>query len=119
MNKLNNSLIKRKLTGVQPQDWTKEMCQYANDKFRPLMKATIETLNGNDSRHIVFGAACYDHGILDISEFHKVNVNGVSAQDQLLAWLESGQRLEAISTCSGVNCQETCREVSTGPNSFC
>ena len=70
----------------------------------------LKELSGADSPHIVFGPACYHHGMLKSSQFWShVSVNGgnVTAQSQLLAWLNS-VKLDGISNCNGVNCEASC-----------
>ena len=47
-----------------------------------------------------------------------IKVSGVSAESILIAFLR-GDRISAVSDCQGVNCQETCPEVPTGPDSYC
>ena len=66
-----------------------------------------------ESPHVVFGPACYHHGLLTSSKFwNNVTVNGgdVTAQSQLLAWLNS-VKLDGVSTCDGVNCDKGCPHV--------
>ena len=40
-----------------------------------------------------------------------VNGNEVTAQKQLLAWLNDSTKLEGISICNGVNCEQSCPHV--------
>ena len=40
-----------------------------------------------------------------------VNGNDVTAQKQLLAWLNNSTSLEGISICNGVNCEQSCPHV--------
>ena len=40
-----------------------------------------------------------------------VNGNDVTAQKQLLAWLHNSTKLEGISICNGVNCEQSCPHV--------
>ena len=62
----------------------------------------------------MFGPACYHHGMLKSPTFwNNVTVNGndVTAQKQLLAWLNNSTKLEGISICNGVNCEQSCPRV--------
>ena len=62
----------------------------------------------------MFGPACYHHGMLESPRYwNNVTVNGndVTAQKQLLAWLNNSTKLEGISTCNGVNCEQSCPHV--------
>ena len=52
------------------------------------------------------------------SQWNKIRVNGVSAQDQLLSWINDGVRTEVMSTCDGVNCQDTCPYIDIGDNAL-
>ena len=82
--------------------------RYINEFF-------LQALSADDSPHIVFGPACYHHGMLASSTFwNQVTVNGenVTAQSQLLAWLDS-VILDGVSTCDGVNCEKGCPPVDT------
>jgi hypothetical protein len=84
------------------------------------MLETIKDLASIDSRHVVFGAACFDHGLCTSPGYNIVNVNGITAQDQLLAFLQkNNSRLNAISTCQDVNCETSCRQIEFGSNSMC
>ena len=94
------------------------MFRYAEDLFRPGMENTVREIWSND-KHVAFGAACYRHGIMMSSQWNKIRVNGVSAQDQLLSWINDGVRTEVMSTCTGVNCQDTCPDVVIGDNALC
>ena len=40
-----------------------------------------------------------------------VNGNDVTAQKQLLVWLNNSTKLEGISICNGVNCEQSCPHV--------
>jgi len=104
--------------GHEPQFWTEDMCRYAEDPFRVGMLSTVEDIWENEN-HIVFAPACYEHGLLIGERFQNIKVGGVSAQEQLLAWLEDQTRLRAVSTCGGVNCQATCPSIETGAHTFC
>ena len=71
-------------------------------------------MSSDDSPHIVFAPTCYQHGMLTDSKFwNEVTVNGgnVTAQSQMLAWLEDSEILDGVSTCDGVNCDEACPPV--------
>ena len=68
---------------------------------------------------VAFGAASYRHGIMMSSLWNEVRVDGVSAQDQLLSWINDGVRTEVMSTCDGVNCQDTCPYIDIGDNALC
>ena len=73
-----------------------------------------QELSSADSPHVVFAPACYQHGMLTSSKFwNEVTVNGenVTAQSQLLAWLSDSEKLDGVSTCDGVNCEEACPDV--------
>ena len=62
----------------------------------------------------MFGPACYHHGMLESPRYWNdvtVNGNDVTAQKQLLAWLNNSTKLEGISTCNGVNCEQSCPHV--------
>ncbi len=48
-----------------------------------------------------------------------LQVSGLTGQAQLLLWLKGGNRTSVVSSCVGVNCQDTCPPVLTGENSFC
>merc|ERR1712098_493840 len=91
---------------------------YAEDPFRTGMIRTIEQIWDNEE-HVVFAPACYNHCILMGEGFNSIQVEGISAQDQLLAWIGENKRLRAVSTCDGVNCQPTCPEMETGEHTFC
>ena len=45
----------------------------------------------------------------------------MSAWDQLEIFINSqgADREHLVSNCEQVNCQETCKEIETGPNTFC
>ena len=62
----------------------------------------------------MFGPACYHHGMLESPRYWNdvtVNGNDVTAQKQLLAWLNNSTKLEGISNCNGVNCEQSCPHV--------
>ena len=62
----------------------------------------------------MFGPACYHHGMLTSSQYwSQVTVNGgsLTAQSQLLAWLDDSEILDGVSTCDGVNCEDGCPSV--------
>ena len=46
---------------------------------------------------MAWGAACYKHGILQSSQWNSIRVSGLTAQDQLLLWLETGNRTSVVS----------------------
>ena len=72
-------------------------------------------MSSADSPHVVFAPTCYQHGMLTSSKFwSEVTVNGgsVTAQSQLLAWLNDSEKLDGVSTCDGVNCEEACPHVN-------
>jgi len=64
-------------------------------------------------QHVVFAPACYRHGLLTSRQWTEIQVGGVSAQDQLLAWTRTGERLSATSNCTGLNCEPSCPAVHT------
>ena len=99
------------------------------------MRITVDAIWENQ-KHIVFAPACYRHGLLTGSNFQNIKVTlfamiwdrydllddqveGVSAQDQLMQWLEENTRVRAISYCDGVNCQPSCPAIETGPHTWC
>lgn len=104
--------------GTSPKHWTPDMCEYAEDLFIPGMENTVESLAASD-RHLVYGAACYRHGVLMSPEWRQLRVAGISPEEQLLAWLEHDIRTQVRSSCAGVNCQETCPQVEIGVNAHC
>jgi len=104
--------------GHEPEYWTYKMCRYAEDPYRTGMKKTIEDIWNNED-HVVFAPACYKHGLLSGSGFQDIKVDGISAQDQLISWMEDNVRLRAVSTCEGVNCQPTCPQIETGDQTWC
>ena len=93
------------------------MFRYVEDMFRPGMEATINELS--EAGHVAYGPGCYRHGILMSSQWTDVKVEGVSAQDQLLAWINDNVTTRVVSTCQGVNCQETCPHVTIGEDALC
>ena len=103
-----------------PRLWTYDACKYANSQFRPLMKETIGQLMFTN-KHVVFAPACYDHGLVQSKSFYDIKINGISAWDQLEIFMNSQgtDREHLVSNCEQVNCQETCKEIETGPNTFC
>ena len=68
-------------------------CQYAEDLFVPGMENTVESLAASD-RHLVYGAACYRHGVLMSPQWRQLRLEGVSPEEQLLAWLEHDTRTQ-------------------------
>ena len=84
------------------------------------MLQTIQEIIDTE-KHAVFAPACYEHGLVESSIFYDIKINGASAWDQLGKFLDSfGEfRLHLISNCEQVNCQETCREIEIGPNTYC
>jgi len=103
--------------GHAPKDWTTDMCRYANGEFLSGMRATARAIN--EASHLtVFAPACYRHGILTSSSFQEIKIDGLSAEDNLLSFI-NGIKVDAWSTCEGVNCQETCPTIQTGAQSFC
>ncbi|XP_023340527.1 palmitoleoyl-protein carboxylesterase NOTUM isoform X3 [Eurytemora carolleeae] len=103
--------------GKSPAHWDPEMCRYVEDLFRPDMEETVADIVSNPE-HVVFAPACYDHGIMTSSKFQSIKVEGISAEDQLLTWL-SGFKEDVMSSCAGVNCQETCEHVGVGDDALC
>ena len=103
-----------------PRLWTYDACKYANFQFRPLMKETIGQLMFTN-QHVVFAPACYAHGLVQSKSFYDIKINGMSAWDQLEIFINSqgADREHLVSNCEQVNCQETCKEIETGPNTFC
>ena len=109
-------------------------CEYAEHLFAPGMENTVESLAASD-RHLVYGAACYRHGVLMSPLWRELRVDGVSPEEQLLTWLNEDTRIQVRpchvssrnsswspqvrSSCAGVNCQETCPHVETGVNTHC
>ena len=75
------------------------------------MFRTIGRLNDPSSPHAVFAPACFKHGMNLTPLFQSVQINGISAQDQLIAWLYEEDKITAISLCDGLNCEETCPEM--------
>ena len=74
----------------------------------------LQELSSDDSPHLVFSPTCYHHCMVESSKFwNEVTVNGgsVTAQSQLLAWLDNSEKLDGVSTCDGVNCDEACPPV--------
>ena len=69
-------------------------------------------LGSNGGPHLVFGPACYAHGMLASSLFWsevRINDANVTAQSQLLSWLfDSGKKLDGVSSCDGVGCDPGC-----------
>jgi len=104
--------------GHKPKYWTEDMCRYAEHPFRSGMLTTVADIWENEN-HVVFAPACYHHCLLMEDSFNSIKVDDVSAQDQLMAWIEDSKRLRAVSTCNGVNCQSTCPELEVGDHTFC
>jgi len=102
--------------GVNPTFWTEEMCHYAESPFRSGMVATLEAVW--DRGHVVFGAACYMHGLLTGPDWQTLEVEGVTAESVLLSWL-GGERVHAVSSCRGVNCQPGCPRLTPGQHTYC
>merc|ERR1711860_188303 len=95
--------------GARPKDWTTEMCRYANEIFLPGMEATAIAIN--QTNHLtVFAPSCYRHGILTSTSFQDIKIDGMSAEDNLLSFI-AGTKTDALSTCYGVNCQDTCPQI--------
>ena len=92
--------------------------RYTEDQFVPGMRNTVKELELSE-RHLAWGAACYRHGILTSSKWNSIQVSGLTAQAQLLLWLEAGNKTSVVSSCEGVNCEDTCPPVLTGQNSYC
>ena len=84
----------------------------------PGMLRTMEEVWSSD-RHVVFGASCYRHGILMNKEWTDVKVDNVSAQEQLLTWVNDDIRSIKVSWCTGVNCQDSCPSVDTSEDASC
>jgi len=104
--------------GHAPKDWTYDECMYAEDPYRLGMRITVDAIEQN-VKHVVFAPACYLHGLMTQKVFQNIKVDGISAQDQLISWLEDGERRRAVSYCEGVNCQPSCPEIEIGPQSWC
>lgn len=109
-----------KNTGVEPKNWTEEICRYVEIEFLPRMLSTIDSLASVTSPHVVFAPACYFHGINTEPLWNQISIDGITAQEQLVDWLfDNHEKVSAISDCSGVNCQETCPAIELGPSSRC
>jgi len=104
--------------GTSPKFWTKEMCSYTEDLFRPGMETTVLEIIEAE-KHVVFAPACYRHGIMTNDLWTNVSVSGVTAQSQLLGLISGNGSQDVVSTCQGVNCQDTCPELEIGENSYC
>jgi len=104
--------------GHSPKFWTYEDCMYAEDPYRLGMQITVQAI-WDTEKHVVFAPACYRHGLLTQKEFSSIKVDGISAEDQLISWLEEEVRLKAESFCEGVNCEPTCPSIEMGDHSWC
>ena len=84
------------------------------------MLNTIEELIQTE-KHVVFAPACYAHGFVSSESFYDIEINEVSAWNQLEKFMASfgAERIHMMSTCDGVNCQDTCKDIETGPNTYC
>lgn len=101
--------------GSEPDAWTASDCQFAEDPFRERMTALAERIRDSDSQ-VVFAPACYRHGDQSTSVFQSITVDGVSAEDQLLRMVVDDVRENHISSCEGVNCEQTCPAVEVSEN---
>ena len=104
--------------GHNPSKWTNEDCQYAKTQFRPAMIQTFEILQ-NSTQHVVFAPTCYDHGILTSPTFQSINIDGLTAEEQLNLFINDNVRRNQKSSCEQVNCEGSCDSIDFGPNSFC
>lgn len=103
--------------GKSPKNWNLAECKYANQGFRPLMEETVKRLT---EKHLVFAPACYDHGLVESSRYIDIQIDGISAWNQLSNYFSnSTDKRSWLSTCQGVNCQETCRQIQTGDETYC
>ena len=91
---------------------------YTEDLFRPGMETTVLEIIEAE-KHVVFAPACYRHGIMTKDLWTNVSVSGVTAQSQLLGLISGNGSQDVVSTCQGVNCQDTCPELEIGENSYC
>ena len=92
--------------------------RYVEDQFVPGMMRTLEEV-WQTGQHSVFGAGCYKHGMLMSSAWSQVKVDTVSAEEQLLTWISDDIRSRVVSSCHGVNCQDSCPHLDTSDEALC
>lgn len=104
--------------GKQPKDWTADECQYATYEFRPKMLNVMDDIM-DTGKHVVFGANCYAHCIIEGGKVSDLNIDGLSTADQFFKLFNNNEKQSAISSCSQVNCESTCNSIELGPHSKC
>ena len=90
--------------------------------LRPLMIKTAQEVANSLEKHMVFAPACYDHGLVEGKYYHDLQIEGISAWQQFLSYMNSnGSDYPKLlsSTCPQVNCEETCKPIDSSSNSYC
>ena len=104
--------------GHSPKYWSSSDCQYATYEFRPKMLNVMEEIL-DTGKHVVFGANCYAHCIVESSQVSDLKVDGMSTADQFFQLLNDDEKKSVVSSCREVNCQPGCSQIDLGSHSKC
>ena len=104
--------------GHSPKYWSANDCHYATYEFRPKMLNVMEEIM-ETKKHVVFGANCYAHCIIESSQVWNLKVDGMSTADQFFKLINDHEKKSVVSSCKEVNCQDGCNNIELGSHSYC